>query len=65
MLILINDQYVAPAHIVEVVAHPVARAVCVILTNGREIRIEMDPTDSKERAVARVARYIMSKVAPQ
>lgn len=62
MLILLNDQYVAPAHIVEVVAHPVARVVCVILTNGREIRIEMDQSDTKDLAVARVARHIMQKV---
>lgn len=61
MLISLNNQYVAPAHIVEVVAHPVARDVCVILSTGREIRVPMDPTDTPATAVERVARHIKTK----
>lgn len=62
MLILLYDRYVMIQHIVEVVAHPERREVCVILTTGHEILIEMGDFETKEEAVARVAHYIMSKV---
>lgn len=62
MLILLGSQYVAVSHIVQVVAHPAARAVCVVLSNGQEVRFEMDDYENKEAAVARVARMIISKV---
>lgn len=61
MLILLGDQYVAPAHIVEVLAHPAGSDICVILTNGREVRIARNHGESKEQSVARVARHIMTK----
>lgn len=65
MLISLNNQYLAPAHIVEVVAHPVARDVCVILSTGREIRVPMYPTDTPGSAVERVARDIRLKAGFQ
>lgn len=64
MLILLNDQYVNPNHIIQVVMHPSGRDVCVILTNGQEIRIERG-FGGKDEAVARVARNIMSKAGAQ
>lgn len=61
MLIPLGGQYVSRAHIVEVVAHPASREVCVVLSNGKEVRLEMDEREDKYAAVARVARLIMSK----
>lgn len=61
MLILLGSQYVAVSHIVQVVAHPAARAVCVVLSNGQEVRFEMNDYETKDDAVARVARLIISK----
>lgn len=63
MLILLGEQYVASAHIVEVIAHPACSDVCVILTNGREVRIERNHGESKAQSVARVARNIMGKAS--
>ena len=61
MLILLGSQYVAVSHIVQVVAHPAARAVCVVLSNGLEIRFEMGDHESKEEAVHRIFQMIQSK----
>ena len=61
MLILLGEQYVESTHIVEVLAHPACSDVCVILTNGREIRIERNHGESKAQSVARVARHIKAK----
>lgn len=58
ILIRLGDQYVSPAHIVEVLIHPVARVVCVLLTNEREIRITVGNRESREDALNRVVLHI-------
>lgn len=63
MLIPLSDQYVAIAHIVQVVAHPVARDVCVVLTNKQEVRVPLRDFETKAEAVARVVRLIQEKSA--
>ena len=63
MLILLEDQYVNPDHIIQVTAHPKGNVVCVLLTNGQEIRVEVRTAESKAVAVARVASSIKLKAA--
>lgn len=60
-LILINECYVNPAHIVQVAAHPADYAVCILLSNGQEIRVKHERSESGAEATARIARLIMSK----
>ena len=58
MLILLGEQYVNPEHIVEVVMHPGGNGVCVLLTNGGEVRIERNQGEGKPEALTRVVQYI-------
>lgn len=62
LLIKLGEQYVSPAHIVQVLLHPAVRTVCVVLTNGQEIRFPVEHFETKDEALARVARLITRQV---
>lgn len=62
VLIKLGDQHVAPSHIVQVLVHPVGRDVCVVLTNGQEVRFPIGHFETKDEALARVASLIMRQV---
>lgn len=61
-LIKLGEQYVSYAHIVQVLIHPAARTVCVVLTNGQEIRFPIEHFEHKDEALARVFLLIKRQV---
>lgn len=65
MLIRVNNEYIESTNIVRVVKHPAARAICICMVGGAEVRVEMTSFETHEEALSRVVCDIQEKIREQ